>query len=84
MNAASRRAAERLGFVYEGTFRRHMIVQGRNRDTMWYSIVDEEWKVVRAALERWLDASNFDTEGRQRRTLEAAREEARRQAATAL
>jgi len=63
LNAPSRRAAERLGFVYEGTFRQDRIYKGRNRDTAWYSITDAEWPAVRAALEAWLDPSNFDEHG---------------------
>jgi len=55
LNQFSRRAAQRLGFVYEGVFRQHLIVKGRNRDTAWYSIVDTEWPRVRAALEQWLE-----------------------------
>lgn len=65
LNARSRRAAERLGFTYEGTFRQHMVYKGRNRDTAWYSIIDSEWPRVRRGMERWLDPSNFDSEGRQ-------------------
>ncbi len=69
LNAPSRRAAERLGFVYEGTFRQATIYKGRSRDTAWYSIIDGEWPRVRAALERWLDPSNFDESGTQLRPL---------------
>lgn len=68
-NAASRRAALRLGFRYEGTFRQAMVMKGRNRDTAWFSILDREWPGIRAALERWLDPSNFDGDGRQRTRL---------------
>lgn len=53
-NEPSRRAAERLGFTYEGLFRQHMIVKGENRDTAWFSITDAEWPVVSAAMRRWL------------------------------
>jgi len=69
LNAASRRAAERLGVVYEGTFRQDKIYKGRSRDTAWYSITDAEWPAVRAALEAWLDPSNFDEQGKQRTRL---------------
>ncbi len=69
LNAPSRRAAERLGFRFEGIFRQHMIVKGRNRDTAWYSMLDAEWPERKAAFERWLDPSNFDAAGRQRRPL---------------
>lgn len=68
-NADSRRAAERLGFRYEGIFRQAMVMKGRNRDTAWFSIIDEEWPGVQAALEQWLDPSNFDQAGRQREPL---------------
>lgn len=55
LNARSRAAAERLGFTFEGIFRQHMIIKERNRDTAWYSMLDQEWPAVRANLERWLD-----------------------------
>ncbi|MGA8923594.1 MAG: GNAT family protein [Candidatus Dormiibacterota bacterium] len=69
LNAPSRRAAERFGFTYEGTFRQHMVIKDRNRDTAWFSIIDVEWPSRRAAFEQWLAPSNFDSEGKQRRTL---------------
>ncbi len=69
LNEPSRRAALRLGFKYEGTFRQHMIVKGRNRDTAWYSMIDEEWPARKASFERWLVPTNFDEEGRQIRSL---------------
>jgi RimJ/RimL family protein N-acetyltransferase len=56
LNARSRAAAERLGFTFEGVFRRHMIVKGRNRDTAWFSIVEPEWPEIRARLSSWLGA----------------------------
>lgn len=69
LNHASRSAAERLGFTYEGTFRQAMVRKGRNRDTAWYSVLDREWPARRAAFERWLAPDNFDLAGRQRRRL---------------
>jgi len=69
LNAASRSAAERLGFTFEGIFRKHMVVKGRNRDTAWYAIVDDDWPAVREGFERWLDPDNFDASSRQRRRL---------------
>jgi RimJ/RimL family protein N-acetyltransferase len=69
LNLPSRRAAERLGFTFEGVFRQHMIVKGQNRDTAWYSMLDREWPARRQAFEGWLAAGNFDEEGRQRRPL---------------
>jgi RimJ/RimL family protein N-acetyltransferase len=73
LNQPSRRAAERFGFVFEGVFRQHMVIKDRNRDTAWFSIVDGEWPVVRAAFEAWLSPENFDPEGRQRRSLAEVR-----------
>ncbi|WP_371370370.1 GNAT family N-acetyltransferase [Pseudomonas sp. QL9] len=72
-NARSMRAAERLGFVYEGTFRQHMVVKDQNRDSAWFSILDSEWPVRQAAFEQWLAPENFDAEGRQKRGLETLR-----------
>jgi len=66
LNAASRRAALRYGFVYEGTFRQHLIAKGRNRDNAWFSMLDSEWPARKAAFERWLAPENFDAEERQR------------------
>jgi len=68
-NARSRRAAERFGFVYEGTHRQAMVLKGHNRDTAWFSVTDGEWPAVRAAFERWLAPGNFDADGRQRASL---------------
>lgn len=78
LNAASRRAAERFGFTFEGVFRKHMIVKGRNRDTAWYSITDDEWPAIRAGDEAWLAEENFDGAGRQKRSLRELIDEARR------
>jgi len=71
LNAPSKRAAIRFGFRYEGLFRQHMIVKGRNRDTAWYSMLDAEWPVRRAAYETWLHPGNFDAHGRQKQSLSA-------------
>nr|WP_255720315.1 GNAT family protein [Acuticoccus kalidii] len=73
-NAPSKRAAERYGFTYEGLFRQHMVVKGRNRDTAWFSITDREWPAVRAALAAWVAPENFDAAGQQRRKLEEIRQ----------
>jgi RimJ/RimL family protein N-acetyltransferase len=73
-NARSRRAAERFGFTFEGVFRQHMIVKGRNRDTAWFSLLDGEWPAARAAFEAWLAPANFDADGRQRHSLAALSE----------
>jgi RimJ/RimL family protein N-acetyltransferase len=66
LNAPSKRAAERFGFTFEGIFRQHMIVKGRNRDTAWFAMLDGEWPARKAAYERWLAPDNFDAEGRQK------------------
>ena len=68
-NAASRQAALRFGFVFEGVFFRHMIVKGRSRDTAWFSLLAEEWPERRAAFASWLAPENFDARGRQRSPL---------------
>jgi RimJ/RimL family protein N-acetyltransferase len=73
LNAPSKRAALRFGFTYEGLFRQHMVVKGRNRDTAWFSMLDHEWPARRRAFAAWLDPSNFDADGRQRRRLEDLR-----------
>jgi RimJ/RimL family protein N-acetyltransferase len=73
LNAASRRAAERLGFTFEGIFRQAIVYKGRNRDTAWFSIIDTEWPAIDAGFRTWLDPANFDADGRQRRSLAALR-----------
>jgi len=78
-NAKSRAAAERLGFTFEGVFRQHMVVKGRNRDTAWYSVLDGEWPRLRRGFERWLDPPNFDAAGCQRRSLRECRGRAENQ-----
>jgi len=69
LNLPSRRAAERFGFSYEGTFRQHMVIKGQSRDSAWYSMLDIEWPARKLIFERWLDPANFDAEGRQIRSL---------------
>jgi RimJ/RimL family protein N-acetyltransferase len=72
-NAPSRRAAERFGFTFEGVFRQHMIIKGKNRDTAWFAITDNEWPKLKHAYEAWLAPENFDAQGRQKSKLEALR-----------
>lgn len=72
-NIASKRSAERFGFVFEGIFRNDMVTKGRSRDTAWYAITDADWPRLRAALELWLAPDNFATDGSQMRTLESLR-----------
>ncbi|HEY7305709.1 MAG TPA: GNAT family protein [Bryobacteraceae bacterium] len=74
LHSRSRQAALRLGFRFEGIFRQHMIVKGRNRDTAWYSMLDSEWPSSKTALECWLDPANFDAVGRQKKKLSCARQ----------
>ena len=69
LNLPSRKAAERLGFVYEGTFRQAVIYKGRTRDTDWLSMIDKDWPQVKACLEAWLKSENFDEEGHQLKSL---------------
>ncbi|MEM8768416.1 MAG: GNAT family protein, partial [Pseudomonadota bacterium] len=69
LNEPSRRAAERLGFSYEGLFRQALVYKGRNRDTAWYSIIDQDWPQIRSAFEQWFDPANFDSAGRQKQSL---------------
>ncbi len=71
LNAASRRAALRFGFTFEGIFRQAIVYKGRNRDTSWFSIIDGEWPRLRAGYLKWLEPANFDAAGRQLGTLSA-------------
>ncbi|CAN5507135.1 GNAT family protein [soil metagenome] len=71
LNAPSRRAAKRFGFTYEGLFRQHFIVKGRNRDTAWFAMIDKEWPERRAAFQAWLKDENFDASGRQKTPLQS-------------
>jgi RimJ/RimL family protein N-acetyltransferase len=73
-NEPSKRAAIRFGFQPEGIFRQHLVVKGENRDTAWFSIIDKEWPSLRAAYETWLDPSNFNASGTQKRRLEECRD----------
>ncbi len=69
LNEASRRAAERLGFFFEGVFRQATMYKGRNRDTAWYAITDRGWPALKRAYEAWLAPANFDTQGAQKARL---------------
>lgn len=69
LNEPSRRAAQRLGFSFEGVFRQALVTRGRNRDTAWYACIDREWPALQAAFETWLAPDNFDADGRQRQSL---------------
>lgn len=69
MNAPSRRAAQRLGFSWEGIFRQHLLVKGRNRDTAWLAMTDQEWPALDRAFQTWLSPANFDDAGTQLQSL---------------
>lgn len=72
LNAPSRTAATRLGFQYDGLFQQALVYKGRNRDTAWYSVLDQDWPRVEAAFKAWLDPANFDAAGQQRTSLKAS------------
>src|SRR4051794_24799561 len=82
LNRASRAAAERFGFTFEGIFRQHQVIKGRNRDTAWYAITDDEWPAIRGAFDTWLTPDNFDEHGVQRRALGRLMAAARNQSTT--
>ncbi len=69
LNLPSRRAAQRLGFSFEGIFRQAAVVKGRNRDTAWFAAIDAEWPGLKEAFEAWLAPSNFDAVGQQNESL---------------
>lgn len=71
LNLSSRRAAQRLGFSFEGVFRQHLVVKGKNRDTAWFAVTDQEWPALREAYEFWLSPSNLRADGRQKERLSA-------------
>lgn len=69
LNEPSKAAARRFGFTFEGVFRQHMIVKGKNRDTAWFAMLDGEWPAIKAGFERWLDPGNFASDGSQKTRL---------------
>ena len=70
LNLGSRRAAQRLGFSFEGVFRQAAVIKGRNRDTAWFACIDKEWPALKEAYHAWLSPSNFDADGRQIESLD--------------
>lgn len=74
LNAPSFRAAERLGFTFEGIFRQATVSKGRSRDTAWFSVIDSEWPALQMMFNSWLSADNFDEKGQQIRALSECRE----------
>lgn len=77
LNEPSRRAAQRLGFHYEGRFRQALVIKGHNRDTDWFSIIDAEWPQIDSAMQKWLASDNFSADGQQICALESLRSEVR-------
>ncbi|CAN6673615.1 hypothetical protein TRVA0_049S00254 [Trichomonascus vanleenenianus] len=73
-NGPSKNAALRLGFTFEGLFRKHMIIKGKSRDTAWFAMLDDEWPKCKAAFEQWLDDANFDSTGAQIKSLKQIRD----------
>jgi RimJ/RimL family protein N-acetyltransferase len=80
LNAASRRAAERFGFTFEGVFCKHQVVKGYNRDTAWYAITDDQWPAIRRGFQAWLAPENMDAGERQIRPLGELISDSRRDA----
>lgn len=76
LNEPSRKAALRLGFQFEGRFRRALVIKGRNRDTDWFSILDKEWPALASAFESWLATDNFTADGKQKRSSKAGEKRA--------
>lgn len=69
LNLASRKAAQRLGFSYEGTFRQMTVQKGCNRDTAWFAIIDKEWNALKACYQAYFDTNNFDGQGKEKSSL---------------
>lgn len=69
LNAPSRQAAKRFGFSYDGLFKQALVYKGRNRDTAWYSLLDQDWPRIKAGFETWLAPENFDANGQQKNRL---------------
>ena len=72
LNENSRNAARRLGFRFEGICHNNLIFKGMNRDTAWYSILDNEWPEVRELIATWLSPDNFDPSGTAKSSLSQA------------
>lgn len=70
LNQRSKHAALRLGMSFEGTFRQATVYKGRNRDTNWYSILNTEWPTQKAKFQHWLAPENFDSSGKQIKSLQ--------------
>jgi RimJ/RimL family protein N-acetyltransferase len=66
LNEPSRKAAQRFGYTFEGIFRQHMVVKGKNRDTAWFLVIVGEWPRLKAGYDTWLQPNDFDREGRKK------------------
>lgn len=69
LNAASCKAAKRLGFQFEGIFRQALIYKNRNRDTAWFAVIDKDWENLKKRFTTWLSEDNFDDDGVQKKRL---------------
>lgn len=69
LNEPSKKAALRLGFQFEGVFRQATVIRGHNRNTAWFSILDEEWPQIQIAMQQWLSTDNFDQKNQQKNAL---------------
>ena len=69
LNNNSKKAAKRLGFTFEGVFRQMNIFKERNRDTVWFSIIDKEWKKIKNQYKKYLRKDNFDKNLKQKKKL---------------
>lgn len=69
LNGPSRQAALRLGFQFEGIMRQARVAKGNSRDSAWFSIIDSEWPVLKAAFLLWLAPENMLANGTQRQSL---------------
>ncbi|MCF6777230.1 GNAT family N-acetyltransferase [Thiotrichales bacterium 19X7-9] len=65
LNERSKKSAKRLGFIFEGIFRQHYIIKGKNRDTAWFAMLDCDWPIQKQRFNCWLDPLNFDVQGKQ-------------------
>ena len=71
LNEPSKMATERFGFTLEGTLRNHMVTKGKNRDTLVFSCINEEWPQIKNAFEEWLNPENFTENGIQKTSLKS-------------
>lgn len=77
LNVRSRTSALRVGYVFEGTNRQIAIVKGRTRDDDVFSMLDKEWPINKAALEKWFERDNWDGNAKQIKKLQQIQTELR-------